>query len=88
MDDFEEMLYAERISLERFVRYRLSSREDADDILQEIYLAAYQTFPQLKTKLSVKSWLLTVARYKCNDYFRKKLLSWKFSQPDLSRSTS
>lgn len=72
MDDFEKMLDAERISVERFVRFRLHSKADADDVLQEIYLTAYQKFPQLKNKSSFKAWLISIARNKCNDYFRKK----------------
>ncbi len=32
MDDFENLLEAERISVERFVRFRISSKADADDV--------------------------------------------------------
>jgi len=49
MDEFERMLEAEQVSVERFVRFRLNSKTDADDVLQEIFLAAYQKFPQLIT---------------------------------------
>ena len=48
MDEFEKLLEAERVSVERFVRFRLNSKADADDILQEVFLAACQKFPQLK----------------------------------------
>lgn len=72
MDDFEKLLNAERVSVERFVRFRLHSREDADDVLQEIYLAAYQKFAQLKNRDSFKAWLISIARNKYNDYYRKK----------------
>lgn len=50
MDDFEKLLDAERASVERFVRFRLSSKADADDVLQEVYLTAYRKFSQLKNK--------------------------------------
>ena len=72
MHDFEKMLDAERASVERFVRFRLNSRIDADDVLQEIYLTAYQKFPQLKNTDSFKAWIVSIARNKCNDYFRRK----------------
>ena len=45
MDEFESLLKSERISVERFVRFRLNEKADADGILQEIYLTAYQKFP-------------------------------------------
>lgn len=70
--EFENLLEAERITLERFVRFRLNFKEDADDVLQEVYLTAYQNFSQLRNKESFKAWLLTIARNKCNDYFRQK----------------
>ena len=72
MEHFIDMLATERSSLERFVRYRLNSKNDADDVLQEIYLTAYQKFSQLKKEESFKPWILSIARNKCNDYFRKK----------------
>lgn len=72
MDEFEEMLEAERLYVERFVKFRLSSKADADDVLQEVFLAACQKFPQLKNRDSFKAWIISIARNKCNDYFRKK----------------
>ena len=72
MDNFDELLDISRSSVERFVRYRLSSKTDADDILQEVYLTAYQKFGQLKNRNSFKAWIISIARNKCNDYFRDK----------------
>ena len=70
MDEFEQMLKTEKSAIERFVKFRISNKTDADDILQEVYLTAYQKFPQLKSKEAFKGWLLSIARNKCNDYFR------------------
>lgn len=50
MDEFENLLEAERVSVERFVRFRISAKADADDVLQEVFLAAYQKFAQLKNQ--------------------------------------
>ena len=36
MDEFEKLIDSARIAVERFVRYRLPSQTDADDVLQEI----------------------------------------------------
>lgn len=69
-DDFAKLLEADRVSIERYVRFRIMSRVDADDVLQEVYLAAYQKFSQLKNRESFKPWLISIARNKCNDYFR------------------
>jgi RNA polymerase sigma factor (sigma-70 family) len=72
MDEFEKLLEAERVSVERFVRFRMNVKADADDVLQEVFFTAYQKFPQLKNKDSFKAWIISIARNKCNDYFRKK----------------
>ena len=72
MDEFELLLDREKTALERFVRFRISPKEDADDVLQEIYLAACRNFNRLKNANAFKAWLLSIARNKCNDYFRKK----------------
>jgi len=72
MGVFEGLLEAEQVSVERFVRFRINAKADADDVLQEVFLTAYQKFPQLKNKDCFRSWIISIARNKCNDYFRKK----------------
>lgn len=84
MNDFENLLETERVSVERFVRFRMSSKADADDILQEVFLTAYQKFPQLKNKDSFKSWIISIARNKCNDYFRRKTASYEIPIDELT----
>ncbi len=69
---FKELLDIHHSCIERFVRFRLSSKTEADDILQETYLTAYQKFWQLKNKDAFKPWIMSIAQNKCNDYFRKK----------------
>ena len=81
MDEFEKLLEAERVSVERFVRFRLNSKADADDVLQEVFLVACQKFPQLKNKDSFKAWIISIARNKCNDYSRRmagQQVRWSF----------
>ena len=70
--DFEQLLAEQRTAVERYVRFRLSSRSDADDVLQEIYLTAYRRFDQLQNKDAFKAWLISIARSRCTDYFREK----------------
>lgn len=72
MDTFEELLEEERVSVGRFVKFRIPVQEDAEDVLQEVFLTAYQKFSQLKNRSAFKAWLLSIARNKCNDYFRRK----------------
>ena len=85
MDEFEKLLAEVRSSVERFVRYRLPSQTDADDVLQEVYLSAYRKFPQLKNKDAFKPWIISIARNKCNDYFRAKAAQMEISIEELSQ---
>lgn len=72
MDTFESLLEKERVSVERYVRFRLSERTEADDVLQDIWLTAFEKFPGLRKRESFRAWLVSIARNKVNDYFRKK----------------
>ena len=85
MDEFEKLLETERVSVERFVRYRMNVKADADDVLQEVFLTAYQKFSQLKNKDSFKAWIISIARNKCNDYFRAKAAQMEISIEELSQ---
>lgn len=69
MEEFERLLEAVRPPVERFVRFRINSQMDADDVLQEVFLAAYQKFSQLRDKSAFKPWILRIAKNKCNDFF-------------------
>lgn len=68
---FEELLADNKGVIERYVFFRISNKEDAEDILQETYLSAFQNFNHLKDEAYFKSWLISIAKNKCNDYYRK-----------------
>jgi len=86
MECFESLLEAERVYVERYVKVRIYSRTDADDLLQDIYLTAYQNFSQLKNHSAFKAWILSIARNKCNDYFRKRAAQFEISIDELPES--
>ena len=71
MDEFEALLHVNRLPVERWVKFHVSG-PDAEDILQETYLAAYQAFPRLKDRAAFRPWLLSIARNKWRDWYRKK----------------
>ena len=69
---FEELLCECRNAIERFVYYKLPSKADGDDVLQEIYLTAFQKYNTLKDEAAFKPWMIRIAQNKCNDYFRAR----------------
>ena len=52
--DFEELFREHRADVERFVKFRLPSAADAEDVLQESFFAAFLQFPSLKGKKTLK----------------------------------
>ena len=55
-----------------FIRKRVGSREDAEDILQEVLYQLLRGFSDIRSTERITSWLFTVARNKITDYFRRK----------------
>lgn len=72
MEHFEARLEAVYSGVDRYVKYRLNGGHDAEDLMQDICLTAYLKYNQLEKKDSFKAWILSIARNRCNDYFRKR----------------
>ena len=53
--------------------------------IRDRYLTTYQKFPQLKNRDSFKAWIISIARNKCNDYFRKKAAQYEISIDEITR---
>ncbi|MDR1628795.1 MAG: sigma-70 family RNA polymerase sigma factor [Oscillospiraceae bacterium] len=70
---FEGLLAVYSECVERLLYYKISNRSDAQDVIQETFLAAIQSFHTLKEEASFKAWILSVARHKLHDYYRKKM---------------
>ncbi len=69
--EFEALLQAVRGPLERFVRFRMEGTGEAEDILQEVYLTAWEKFSSLRDPEQFKPWIMQIARNKCRDYYRR-----------------
>ena len=55
---FETQLNKYRVVVERYINFRLPSKFDADDVIQETYYAAYAGYENLRDKGQFKSWIL------------------------------
>jgi RNA polymerase sigma factor (sigma-70 family) len=45
--------------------------QDSEDIMQDVFLKAFTKLKSLRDPTRVRSWLLTIARRMCIDYYRK-----------------
>ena len=84
MTEFEILLNECKNAVDRFVWFKLSSKADADDVLQDTYLTAFQKFDTLADKSHFKAWIISIARNKCNDYYRRKAKSVDVSIDELT----
>ena len=67
---FEELLCETEPALQRFVRFQIGNKQDAEDVLQETRLAAFRYFGSLKDQQNFRAWIIGIARRKCADHFR------------------
>ena len=58
--------------LQGFIRKRVQSPEDADDILQDVYFQLIEADRLMKPIEQISAWLFTVARNRITDLYRKK----------------
>lgn len=58
----------------RYVQSRLAPRADlVDDLVQEVFLAAWGNLAEFRGTSSLEAWLLGIARHKVEDYYRARL---------------
>lgn len=64
--------YAPR--LEAFIRGRVGSLEDADELLQDSLLSALDSLALFSGQSSLFTWLCGIARHEIADYYRKRVI--------------
>ncbi|MCH5187980.1 MAG: GNAT family N-acetyltransferase [Oscillospiraceae bacterium] len=79
MSVFEELLTENRNAAEAFVWRRLSGEDGVEDVLQEVYLAAWRGFGALQDRQNFRAWLLRIAANKCNDFYRRNYSQGKLA---------
>ncbi|MEA2496469.1 MAG: hypothetical protein QOJ29_4380, partial [Thermoleophilaceae bacterium] len=62
---FEALVQRYESRLLSFCRHMLGSREDAEDVLQEVFAAAYNAMLGDDRAINVRPWLYRIARNRC-----------------------
>jgi len=70
----EKNFEAERKGLFAFIRSKIRSLEESEDLLQDIYVQALGNLNVLETVDNLTGWLYTVAKNRIIDWYRKKHL--------------
>ncbi len=70
-ETFEALLEKHREPVERFIHYKIQNTADAEDVVQNTFLAAFRKFSSLRDPDAFRPWLLAIARNECALHFRK-----------------
>jgi RNA polymerase sigma factor (sigma-70 family) len=68
---FEVLFERYNTRLLAFCQHMLASREDAEDVLQEVFVAAHNAILADERDLNVRPWLYRIARNRCLNHLRK-----------------
>ena len=68
---FETLVARYQARLLAFCRHMLGSREDAEDVLQEVFAAAYNAVMADDRAINVRPWLYRIARNRSLNHLRR-----------------
>ncbi|MGE5635710.1 MAG: RNA polymerase sigma factor, partial [Nocardioidaceae bacterium] len=68
---FEALVQRYESRLLSFCRHMLGSQEDAEDVLQEVFAAAYGAMCADERSINVRPWLYRIARNRCLNHLRR-----------------
>ncbi|MGI8511793.1 MAG: RNA polymerase sigma factor, partial [Solirubrobacteraceae bacterium] len=69
---FEALMSRYQARLLSFCRHMLASREDAEDVLQEVFAAAFNAIQADDRPLNVRPWLYRIARNRSLNHLRRQ----------------
>ena len=68
---FAELVERYGISLFRFLRYKTNNIQDAEDLVQESFVRAYENIHRYNDSWKFSTWLFTIAARLASSHFRK-----------------
>src|SRR5438270_10668954 len=68
---FEVLVARYQSRLLAFCRHLLGSKEDAEDVLQEVMAAAFNAMTADERPINVRPWLYRIARNRCLNHLRR-----------------
>jgi RNA polymerase sigma factor (sigma-70 family) len=69
---YEALVARYQSRLLAFCRHMLGSREDAEDVLQEVFAAAFNAMLADDRSINVRPWLYRIARNRCLNHLRRQ----------------
>jgi RNA polymerase sigma-70 factor, ECF subfamily len=73
---FDELYQKYHHDVFQFLFYMVKSKEQAEDLVQEVYIRVLKAYDRFEGKSSEKTWLFSIAKNVAIDHFRKQK-GWK-----------
>lgn len=70
-----------------WANHKVNHKEQAEDLVQETFLAAYKAMEKLQNKDHAKTWLFSILNNKIIDYYRKNGKQKIFTESELNSET-
>ncbi|MGB2809228.1 MAG: sigma-70 family RNA polymerase sigma factor [Sedimentisphaerales bacterium] len=70
-ESFAELVERYGISLFKFLRYKTNNLQDAEDLVQESFIRAYENIHRYKDSCKFSTWLFTIAARLAYSHFRR-----------------
>ncbi len=74
---FTQLMRRFKLPLYRFAISHINDADDAEDIVQESFVAAYRNLARFDPQYEVSTWLFRITLNKCRDLGRKRK-TWRF----------
>ncbi|MBI1333086.1 MAG: RNA polymerase sigma factor [Armatimonadetes bacterium] len=71
MPPFEELIRTYGTELRRFVYLKVEA-EAVEDVLQEVWVAAWQGYSGVQNPTTIRAWIYGICLHKCHDHYRDK----------------
>lgn len=68
---FEKLYDEYHQDMYQYIFYMVKNKEEAEDIIQEVYLRILRSYHTFNQESSEKTWIFSIARHVTYDYFRK-----------------
>lgn len=72
IQEFEKIVDSYTTKLYARAKYLINNEEDAEDLVQDVFLAAFKQYDTYQQKSTLTTWLMSILNNKVADYYRKK----------------
>ena len=69
-DAYGELIRRFQHDVRTFIKSRILNESTADDLAQEVFVGGYKSIRKFQGNSSLKSWLISIAKFKIIDYLK------------------